>query len=158
MKKWVTFKYHSPLIRKVTNLFKQTDLKIALRTTNTISQQLVKKPNLNNPSGIYKLKCRTCNKAYVGQSGRPITLRQKEHIRYIKTNDPISAYLLHILNNRHEYGPVDQTLELLKPCQKGSKLNCWETFFIHQLHQQNCLITEQQITDTNPLYALTDPP
>jgi hypothetical protein len=126
MKKWVTFKYHSPLIRKVTNLFKQTELKIALRTTNTISQQLVKKPNLNNPSGIYKLICRTCNKAYVGQSGCSITLRQKEHIRYIKTNNPVSAYALHILNNRHKYGPMDQTLELLKPCQKGSKMNCWE--------------------------------
>jgi 23S rRNA maturation mini-RNase III len=41
-KKWVIFKYHSPLIRKVTNLFKQTELKIALRTTNTISQKQIK--------------------------------------------------------------------------------------------------------------------
>jgi hypothetical protein len=35
-KKWVTFSYHSPLIRKITNTFKHSDLNIALRTTNTI--------------------------------------------------------------------------------------------------------------------------
>jgi hypothetical protein len=52
-KKWVVFTYHSPLIRKVTNLFKQTNLRIALRATNTTYQQLTEKPTQNNPSGIY---------------------------------------------------------------------------------------------------------
>jgi hypothetical protein len=48
-KKWVDFTYHSPLIRKVTNLFKQFNLRIALRTTNTTHQQLREKPTQNNP-------------------------------------------------------------------------------------------------------------
>ena len=68
-RKWVTFTYHSPLIRKVTNLSKQTNLNIALRATNTTHQQLTEKPTNINPSGIYKLKCKTCNNAYIGQSG-----------------------------------------------------------------------------------------
>jgi hypothetical protein len=38
--KWVTLTYHSPLIRRITNLFKQTDVKISFRATNTIQQQL----------------------------------------------------------------------------------------------------------------------
>jgi glycine cleavage system regulatory protein len=67
--KWVTFTYHSPLIRKITNLFKQTNLNIALRATNTIHQQLTEKSTQKNPRGIYKLKCNTCNNAYIGQSG-----------------------------------------------------------------------------------------
>ena len=33
-KKWIKFTYHSPLTKKVTKLFKQTKLKIALRATN----------------------------------------------------------------------------------------------------------------------------
>jgi len=34
--KWVVvFTYHSPLVRKVTNLFKQSNLRIALHATNT---------------------------------------------------------------------------------------------------------------------------
>jgi hypothetical protein len=76
-KKWITFTYHSPLIRRVTNLFKQTNLNIAFRATNTIQQRLTEKPAHKNPSGIYKLKCNTRNKAYIGQSGRSITVRQR---------------------------------------------------------------------------------
>jgi hypothetical protein len=81
-RKWVVFTYHSPLIRKVTNLFKQSNLRIVLRATNTTYQQLTEKPAQNNSSGIYKLKFNTCNRAYIGQFGRSIAVRHKEHIRY----------------------------------------------------------------------------
>ena len=76
------------MTRRITNLSKHTDLNIAFRTTNTLQQQLSEKQNNKNPSGIYKLKCNTCNKEYVGQSGSSINIRHKEHIRYIRTNSP----------------------------------------------------------------------
>jgi hypothetical protein len=41
-KKWATFTYHSSRVRKITNLFKQTDIKIAFKSTNTIQQQTMK--------------------------------------------------------------------------------------------------------------------
>ena len=34
-KKWITFTYHSPLIQKITNLLKHTNLNIPFRATNT---------------------------------------------------------------------------------------------------------------------------
>ena len=76
------------MIRRVTNLFKHTDLNIAFGATNTLQQKLSKKQNNKNTSGIYKLKCNTCNKAYIGQSVRSIDIRHKEHIRYIRNNNP----------------------------------------------------------------------
>jgi hypothetical protein len=36
IQKWVTFTYHSPIIRKVTNLFNNTEIRIAFKATNTI--------------------------------------------------------------------------------------------------------------------------
>lgn len=39
-KKCMSFTYHSPLIHRVTNLFKNTDLNKAFRTCNTIHNQL----------------------------------------------------------------------------------------------------------------------
>jgi hypothetical protein len=84
-KKWVTFTHFSPLIRCITNLFNKTNLKIAFRATNTIQRQRIKKQTHKDPSGIYKLKCNTCNDVHVGQSGRAINVRYKEHIRYIRT-------------------------------------------------------------------------
>jgi hypothetical protein len=57
----------------------------------------------HNLSGIYKLKCNTCNGVYVGQSGRSINVKYKEHIRYIRTNNSTSAYEAHILMYRHKH-------------------------------------------------------
>jgi DNA mismatch repair ATPase MutS len=37
-KLWTTFTYHSPKIRKLTNLFKNTNVGIAFRSTTTIHQ------------------------------------------------------------------------------------------------------------------------
>jgi hypothetical protein len=56
----VTFTYHSPLVRQITNLFKQTVLKIRFRATSTIQQLNTAKHRHKDPSGIYKLKCNTC--------------------------------------------------------------------------------------------------
>jgi len=68
--KWVTFTYFIPLVRKISNIFRQNELKIAFRATNTIQQQLNAKQTHDDPIGIYELKCKTCNKEYVGQSDR----------------------------------------------------------------------------------------
>jgi hypothetical protein len=37
-KKWATFTYHSSNVRKITKLFKHTNVNIAFRSTNTIRQ------------------------------------------------------------------------------------------------------------------------
>jgi hypothetical protein len=92
----------------------------------------------------------------MGQFVRPITVRHKEHVRYIRTNNPTSAYALQILNNKHDYGTAEETLKLLKPCQKGTRMNCWETFCMQLFHQHNTLITEQQVNDTSPSHETAD--
>jgi hypothetical protein len=68
-KKWAPFTHHSAKVRTITNLFTDTDIKIAYKTTNTI-QQRTKTRNFDtthdlNKSGVYKMTCKTCNKAYV---------------------------------------------------------------------------------------------
>ena len=87
-KKWAIFTCYSPSANKNTNLLKRTNLKIAFRPTNTSLQQLSQKSNNINPSGIYRLKCNRCNKTYIGQPGRSITVRFKERLRYIETITP----------------------------------------------------------------------
>jgi hypothetical protein len=126
-KTWIKFTFHSPAIYKVTNLFKNTNLKIVFRTTNTIFQQISQKTKNSDPPGVYRINCNTCKKAYVGQSGRSINTRHKEHTRYIKGNKPTSAYATHILHNRHEYGTTTATLQLLKHCQKERRMDIWES-------------------------------
>jgi len=45
-KKWTIFIYHSPLVRKVTNFFKNTDIRTAFKANNTIYQQLAEKQKI----------------------------------------------------------------------------------------------------------------
>jgi hypothetical protein len=90
--KWAIFLYTSPCNRRITNLFKHTNVKAAFKTNNTISQ--LTKPGIrtntptHNNRGIYKLTCNTCKLAYVGQTSQNLKLRFQEHTRYIRNNNP----------------------------------------------------------------------
>jgi len=88
----------------------------------------------HNKSGIYKLKCKTCNKAYIGQTSRNISLRFRKHIRYIKNNEPQPAYAQHILQNIHKYGTLADTMTLLKPLHDTAKLITYGQLFIQIFH------------------------
>jgi len=71
--KCVTFTFIGKETNFITNLFRKTNLKIAFRNNSTIQSLLKHKqqvPDIYTQSGVYKLKCPDCNKAYVGQTGR----------------------------------------------------------------------------------------
>jgi hypothetical protein len=79
----------SPQIRKATNLFKHTNIKIAFKCNDTTAQ-LVKPANKTLPhtpydrSGISSPTCNTCQQAYVGQTSQNLKLQYQEHTRTLK--------------------------------------------------------------------------
>ena len=130
---WTTFTFHSPKIRKITSLFKNTNIGIEFKTTITL-HQLIKpiaptRLQEHEKSGIYKITCKTCHKAYVGQTSRNLKSSFREHIRYIKNNYPRSAYALHTLNWRHEYGNINDTMTLLKKINTPTLLIPYEQMY-----------------------------
>ena len=68
--------------------------------------------------------------SYIGQTSRNLKQRYREHIRYIRNNNPQSVYAQHILQNRHEYGSITDTMTLLKPIYKMSMLTPYEQLLI----------------------------
>jgi len=56
--------------------------------------------------------------------------------------------------NKHEFGPAETTLKLLKQSNKGSYMKCWEQKYIQEYHRSGKLITEQQTCEYNPLFAI----
>jgi hypothetical protein len=164
--KWATFMHISPHVRKSTNLFKNTNVKVDFKSNNTTAQ-LTKQPTTTTPdrtpydkSSIYSLSCNTCKQAYVGQTSQSLKLRYQGHICYINNNDPQSAYAQHILHSRHKYGPIDKTMTLLKPLNNISLLLPYEQYYIyiHSLHKEGKLISEQNPGDPNPLLILAVDP
>jgi len=79
----------------------------------------------------------------VGQTSRNLRQRYKEHALYIKNNNLQSANALHILNNQHQYGPMEKTMTLLKPVKNTSLLTQYEQFFIQAFHKSGMLVSEQ---------------
>ena len=79
--------------------------------------------------------------SYIGQTSKNLNERYREHIRYIRNNDPQSAYAQHILQNLPEYGSITDTMSLFK-------------LFIQTFHHNGNLIMEQGTDEQNPLFQL----
>ena len=92
--------------------------------------------------------------SYVGQTSHSLYQRYKEHVSYIKHNNPQSSYALHILNNIHEYGLINDTMTLSKLITKPTLLVPFEQLYIQSFHCHKQLIPEQHIGEHNPVYQL----
>jgi hypothetical protein len=92
--------------------------------------------------------------SYIGQTSSDLTQRYREHIRYVRNNDPQSAYAQHTLMNQHEYCTITDTMTLLKPIHKTSLLIPYEQLFRQTYQCIGTLITEQNRVEQNPLFQL----
>jgi hypothetical protein len=155
-KKWATFTYISPQIRKVTNIFRNTNIRIAYKCHSTIANPIKPPTDHHTPLPskweIYQLTCNTCNLSYVGQTRRALNICFQEHIRYIRYNNPQSAYALQILQTQNEYGQMNNTMTLLEPLNNSSLLLPYEQNYIRSLHHEDKLIPEQNPGEINPLF------
>jgi len=75
-------------------------------------------------------------------------------MRYIKNNDPRSAYALHMLNCRHEYGNINDTMTLLNQIDTPTLLLPYEQMYIPSFHHNNELIPEKLLNEHNPIFDL----
>jgi hypothetical protein len=97
-----TFTYIEKETRKITKLFKNTKIKIAFRTRNTIQNIVKQHPQKDkyNDSGIYQMKCLDCPLKYVRKRAE------------LSTPDTRSTYMqsgritVHPWHRRHEHIPT----------------------------------------------------
>jgi hypothetical protein len=103
---WVTFTFSTPLVHKVTNLFKNTNINTAFKRTNNIYHQLQHRPNRKSSkfSGIYKLQYMTCNKPYVGQGSRTMPSG---------TRNTLSTYVLTPPHHRMPFKPSTNNMYMV---------------------------------------------
>ena len=139
-------------------LLSYSNLKVSFKTKNTIVKLLAQNKNINpnklNKCGIYQFTCHDCNRKYTGQTGRPFHIRSHEHFYDFKRGNGKSKFALHLLDNKHSYGPRGDIMEILHVTRKGSKMNTVERFNIHnetKLDNQindKCMVKYNVIFDT----------
>jgi hypothetical protein len=97
-----------------------------------------------------------CQKVYIGQTGRTLNIRCKEHISSIKYNRKDSEYTTHILNNAHCYGKIEDIMEKTDYARKGHTMNIKENFYIYLYKQHNKIIDKQRAHEDNHANILYD--
>jgi len=84
-------------------------------------------------SGMYKLTCRDCNKAYMGQTVRSFSICYKEHKSAFHNNSHTSNFAQHLREEAHSFGLIN-IMQVLHHQRKGVHLNTIERFYIHKEH------------------------
>ena len=86
---------------------------MAFQTHNTLGNLLTHKHQLRDTyshSGVYKLNCPKCSKAYVGQTGRQFSTRYKEYLADFRHNNGKSNFAIHLNEESHPFGPMEEIM------------------------------------------------
>jgi hypothetical protein len=102
--------------------FKNSSLKIAYSTNNTVGKLLAAKQLKSKckyeQCGIYQITCPTCNMKYTGQTGGPFKTRFQEHFRDFKYANRKSSFAQHLLDKRHAMGHMTDIMDIIHITKK----------------------------------------
>jgi hypothetical protein len=153
--RWATFTYTGKETYLITKLLKNTNIKIGFKTNNSILTTLARKKqytDINSKSGVYKLTCPDCEKAYIGQTGRDFTTRFKEHRHAFRTANQSNSFAKHLTENLHHFGCMKETMEILHLQNKGTHLNTLEKFYIYAEHKKQNHLNDDQTIFPNKIF------
>ena len=127
----------------VERMFSPEDVRVVHRPHTTLRQQLVhpkdRIPSTQNSDVIYSIPCSACPKVYIGQTGRLLGTRLKEHraaVKYAKTD--VSAVSEHVWEKHHQ---MDfQSTKILARENNLHRRCLLESWFIQKQH--NCMNRE----------------
>ena len=148
--RFVTIQYNTEHVQVLSPILKNHGMQLAYRSNHNLKSSLmnnkIKPPDLAK-SGVYKINCDICNKIYIGQSGRKISDRLKEHIK--DKNSPMGIHLAdtgHTINNNN--------IQLLHHVHKSQKMNLLEEMEIqrHKLTQPDLLLNDIIYSNKNRLF------
>ena len=81
--KYVPVPYIPGTSERLRRIFKKFDIKIAHKPSNTIKSKIChlkdKRKNLDKAGVIYQIDCNQCQAKYIGETGRQVRDRMKEH-------------------------------------------------------------------------------
>ena len=94
----------SEAIRRV---LEPLNIRTFFRPTRTLRQILCHPkdpvPDHQQAGVVYKIPCSDCSKSYIGQTGRTLAQRVKEHQRAVRTFDVnVSALAEHVISTNHK--------------------------------------------------------
>ncbi|XP_072152535.1 uncharacterized protein [Bemisia tabaci] len=147
--KWISIPYIEKISERVKGIIeKDKSVKVTYGNQRNLGRILIntkEKCGKLEASGVYKIEC-NCGKIYIGQTGRSVATRLKEHVDCaILKRRGQSSFGDHIIDTDHKLENCYAKLE--KVCQKGRKLNVLEQIEIMKTPKEQLLNSqiEQQV-------------
>jgi len=94
----------------------------------------------------------TCNKQYVGQTGRPFRLRFREHYNDYKYANNRSKFAQHIIDEGHSFGPMNDIMGIIHGAKTGRMLDTLERFYIHSETKRGNQLNDKLTIQSNPIF------
>ena len=133
---------------------KNTNTTLVFTQNNKLTHNLVrnKPPKRLITSGIYEIKCGTCKKIYVGETGRDLKQRIKEHKLDIRSGNDKNALFTHLRDSQHQ---IDfKNLQIIYPSTHSRKRRIIESAIINHYTEQNkCLNQNKGFSPNNVLIS-----
>ena len=93
--------YHREL-EPISKTLKDLNINVVFKYESTIRNALVKNsPTIQNSPGVYCIPCKGCQHIYVGQSGKTLNERCKQHRYNVNTANQSNALFIHKRDNNH---------------------------------------------------------
>ena len=122
-KRWITIP-NSKKADVISRTLEKSDIKVATNTGTKIQDMLNKKETKNDSndpkSVMYEIPCKGCGETYVGETGRGVAVRLKEHRSDVKFHRVSNAIVLHI-EKCHHLPDWDSTRLLEKNIKKQTR-------------------------------------
>lgn len=149
-----TLTFNNKFTNDIHKYLKKLDLNIAFRTNNNLGKFIKNnksKTDKDQKSGVYKLLCGSCDKIYIGQTGRNFNKRIKEHRSSYIYEKEDSHYATHLNEENHNF---NDNFILLHNESKSYRLNLLESLEINKYKKTDKLLNDQKDLNSSPLLNL----
>ena len=129
---------YAPILDNVIPVLRSFDKKLLYKYPNKLAKQLSRNKLSTSKleAGVYKVSCSNCNKFYIGETGRSLKTRLREHRNDIKNNKSASGIVNHVNEMDHEFD--FDNAAIIFPSSNVSKRHIVESSIINK-NKQNCV-------------------
>lgn len=122
------------------NMLKKFNINVCFSNKNTVKNVLIKNSPQCNEGCVYTIPCKHCNKYYIGQTGKSLELRKKQHMYSIRAGQDSNALFVHVRDNNHVINWNNS--KEIKTSKSLVDRNIIESSLIKQTFNENLNISE----------------
>ena len=129
---FLSLKFNGKISYNIKNILQKYDIKTVFRSNPKLGSSLMNSKSKTNEiekCGVYRVTCGDCGCFYVGQTGRNLDVRLKQHLK-----DRNSNIFKHIKEKKHVIDASN--IKLLHEVSKSRKLNLLEDYEILSRHRE----------------------